>query len=102
MGNKRYSIVRVDNNCPFYTELVTTKCWIYKNNKSCFKCKIKKNYGDTKEQLIRKVAQKIFENKNRDWVNAFGEEYLLKKYINMNREESLKLSKEIVEFLGVE
>lgn len=89
MSEKRYAIVRVDNRCPAYieAELNANEC------KRMFKCKEKyyekdcskvcKNYGDTKEQLIRKIAQilKIATNKKQTWIG---------------------LAKEIVEFLGVE
>lgn len=78
----KYAIVRVDNNCPFYTELVTKSCWIYKNEKSCFNCKIKKSYGDTKEQLIMKIEQEL----NR---------YVYKIKLS-------EVARKIVEFLGVE
>lgn len=98
---KRYAIVRVDNNCPFYTELVTTKCWIYKNEKSCigFKCKIKKTYGDTKQQLIKKVATAILRNLKDGEVlkyEEFGTGFI-KQPVSVEY-----LAKEIVEFLGVE
>ena len=99
--NKRYAIVRVDNNCPFYTELVTTKCWIYKNDKSCFKCKIKKNYGDTKEQMVLKVAQVLFKRKvklyKKVWGCDMGSIEKEDRY-----KQCLKIAEEIVEFLGVE
>jgi hypothetical protein len=98
MKNKRYSIVRVDIYNPCCLENIECKV----DAEICHKGKCPYNYGDTKEQLIKKVAQKIFEDENRTWVDTFGEEYLLKKYINMNKEKSLKLAKEIIEFLGVE
>lgn len=94
----RYSIVRVDNNCPFYTELVTTKCWIYKNDKSCFKCKIKKTYGDTKEQLIKKVAQALY----KDGLKLAKGIEVDKKTLKQLWKSQYKLAKEIVEFLGVD
>ena len=102
MENKpRYAIVRVDNNCPFYTELVTTKCWIYKNDKSCFKCKIKKTYGDTKEQMVLKVAQVIFKAKLERYRQVWKCE--CSKMEKKGRyKDSLTLAKEIIEFLGVQ
>lgn len=99
-GKERYAIVRVDNNCPFYTELVTTKCWIYKNDKSCigFKCKIKKTYGDTKEQMIRKVAQARYRQELKLWWKLFKQEGIK---LEATYERCLREAEEIVEFLGV-
>jgi hypothetical protein len=87
---KRYAIVRVEHYCPIVEDnngdlKQTPYCPQDKDkNFLCSDCKMLKNYGDTKEQLVRKVAQVI-------------------------KRESLKgaiwesdLAKEIVEFLGVE
>ena len=55
---KRYAIVRVDNHCPegLYENIKpNTLC---PKDGDCEKC----NYGDTKEQLGRKVAQVMFKN----------------------------------------
>ncbi|MBQ2219201.1 MAG: hypothetical protein II417_00230 [Elusimicrobia bacterium] len=49
---KRYAIVRVDNMCPAITEEGINIC---KTDKNC-KNKCPYRYGDTKEQLIKKVA----------------------------------------------
>ena len=46
---KRYAIVRVDNICP------PTKMFCSDRKIDCKKCL----YGDTKEQLVRKVAQAL-------------------------------------------
>ena len=94
---KRYAIVRVDNNCPFVTEDMkhtesekVFNCNEFWEDDPCSKkCK----YGDTKEQLIRKVAQVMFKN-------APKETYL-PRHIEQKR-KILKDAKEIVEFLGVE
>lgn len=98
---KRYAIVRVDNNCPFYTELVTTKCWIYKNDKSCFKCKIKKTYGDTKEQLVRKVVQVMMRKYSISYFRTTMQDKINPKHLKSAYDYYLDLAKEIVEFLGV-
>ena len=86
---KRYSIVKVNNHCP--SRFVD-------NVRNEYVCKIKQardgyhlncvgcRYGDTKEQLIRKVAQAL--------------ELCMKKgYRTITSEEYAKF---IVEFLGVE
>ena len=53
-------------------------------------------YGDTKEQLIRKIEQVIFKNfKN---YNGFMARYLTSHLVIF----AYKIAKEIVEFLGVE
>lgn len=57
MEKPRYSIVRVDKFCPKDLERnYKLKCI---GSLHCDKCKIKKNYGDTKENLIAKVKQVI-------------------------------------------
>lgn len=78
---KRYSIVRVDGECPKgFNEDIYCK-W-------CGNCG--RLYGDTKEQLIRKVAQAL-ERTIIDGVYVrFGIPITVEK-----------LAKEIVEFLGV-
>ena len=79
---KRYAIVRVEHLCPALTEKGINICKTDKNCKN--KCPYK--YGDTKEQLINKVAQALEICKNKGYRNITSEEY----------------AKEIVEFLGVE
>ena len=75
---KRYAIVRVDNICP------PIKMFCSYRKIDCKNCL----YGDTKEQMIRKVA------------TVFGmEKIIVAKDLN---EYKYKLAKEIVEFLGVE
>ena len=87
---KRYSIVRVDGKCPYHT---TDKafCINQKEKRFCIECKIRDRYGDTKEQLIRKVAQ-IIERR-------FARNYRFGVLVD---EIKKGLAKEIVEFLGVE
>ena len=89
MTEKRYAIVRVDGVCPLYNDK-------YFNRKSKNFCENRFNcsdyrYGDTKEQLIRKVAQVIERRFARNY--RFG--VLVDEIKN-------GLAKEIVEFLGVE
>ena len=97
MNKKRYAIVRVDdksdNNCKNCEMLYTND----NGNNDCrlrigasFLCD---RYGDTKEQLIKKVAQILFKNAPKETYQP--------RYIEQ-REKILKVAKEIVEFLGVE
>jgi len=91
MAEKRYAIVRVENNCPY--DVDGTEDYCYLNNgrylKDCDYCKFWQGQitmGDTKEQLIKKVAQAL--------------ELCMKKgYRTITSEEYAKF---IVEFLGVE
>lgn len=86
---KRYAIVRVDGN-------QCVKCEHYYDNENGNKdCRLRvganflcDRYGDTKEQLIRKIAQ-VFSM----------EKIIVAKTLD---EYKYKLAKEIVEFLGVE
>ena len=73
---KRYAIVRVDYKCPQDLEEDIKRC-VGEHCKNC-------RYGDTKEQLIRKVETAIT-----IWCNKgfYNKEHLARK---------------IVEFLGVE
>lgn len=86
MTEKRYAIVRVDDNwCPnafdnISMEFICSNKTNTRSKKNCKNCR----YGDTKEQLIRKVAQVI---KRKSLKGAIWES---------------DLAKEIVEFLGVE
>ena len=86
---KRYSIVRVDGHCPnrFEDVLNENVCKVDKNGECYSRCS-ESRYGDTKEQLIRKIAQ-VFSM----------EKIIVAKTLD---EYKYKLAKEIVEFLGVE
>lgn len=86
---KRYAIVRADKFCPRDLERnYKLKCI---GSLHCDKCEIKKKYGDTKEQLIKKVAQAIKKG-TEDRTGNYG--YSLKFYE--------PIAKFVVEFLGVE
>ena len=92
---KRYSIVRVDYKCPVMLEEKLKVCL---SGHSCYhteKCPYQ--WGDTKEQLIRKVAQVLFKKFMKTNSRFKG----LKK-IQVAKRLAYKLAKEIVEFLGVE
>lgn len=81
---KRYALVRVDKFCPRALERnYNLKCI---GSLHCDKCDLKKTYGDTKEQLVRKVEQAL-------------ELCMRKGYRTITSEEYAKF---IVEFLGVE
>lgn len=84
----RYSIVRVDNSCP--AMLDDFGCIIARNMLHCKCGEDTKNYGDTKEQLIRKVEQGIIIASKKKQI-----------YIANPKAFSKAVSKIIVEFLGV-
>ena len=97
MSKTRYAIVRVNFVCPNTYEGISYKFVCQNNgpikNFQCEKCR----YGDTKEQLIRKVAQVLFKKFMKTNSRFKG----LKK-IQVAKRLAYKLAKEIVEFLGVE
>lgn len=104
MAQKRYAIVRVDNRCPVEEEeniYLTDRIKMFPcfNDKrlSCKKC----NYGDTKEQLVMKVAQVLFKEQLEIYKKVYGiipnDKFMKEIYI-----KQLKVAKKIVEFLGVE
>lgn len=96
---KRYSIVRVDGKCPDEFEKIDVQFTC--RNLSCYAGKecYKNFYGDTKEQLIRKVAQVRLKQKIKRWYAPFLEPSKLT--IEFVYEKCLEEAKEIVEFLGV-
>lgn len=106
MSEKRYAIVRVDNKCPMSTEGFNAftcedlfRCGYLWQLGQDTDCKDFCRYGDTKEQLIRKVAQVIKRVTNDGYVIAykkFGTGYINTVLKNTD------VAKEIVEFLGVE
>jgi hypothetical protein len=96
--NKRYAIVRVDNVCPnihdIHYKFVCENSNNFKNEK-CNNCR----YGDTKEQLVRKIAQALFRRKKKLCEYNFNPNDKFMKEISAKQ---LKVAKKIVEFLGVE
>lgn len=90
---KRYAIVRVDSNVYCLRNFEKHYC-------SC-KCDSCYDYGDTKEQMILKVAQVIFKAKleryRQVWKCECSEIEKRNRYTG-----SLILARKIVEFLGVE
>lgn len=100
--DKRYAIVRVDkdyylNSCPAgFEEINNDFVCAYRKDKvlnqyvhNCKNCR----YGDTKEQMILKVAQIRFKQETQ-----YGSKDMLKAVYNM----CYRQAKEIVEFMGVE
>lgn len=103
----RYAIVRVDNNCPSWCgdnpKLDYIVCDL--KDKNCKNCR----YGDTKEQLVHKIAQVIMRRKLKVKIAVYkkltllyGEGFINKKELKELYLMCLSLAKEIVEFLGVE
>ena len=86
---KRYAIVRVE--CPPKNEIDAQFVCFPKDN-NCSGCR----YGDTKEQLIRKVAQVLI----KDEMTYCQPETEVHKRISW--QNNMELAKQIVEFLGVE
>ena len=98
MAKTRYAIVKVNNHCP--SRFVD-------NVKNEYVCKTKQarggyllncngcRYGDTKEQMILKVAQAMLIRFKRIYKGKFIT-------VEKARKQYLEVAKEIVEFLGVE
>lgn len=87
MTKKRYTIVRVDNSCPTMSD--GFGCIISRNMLHCKCGEDAKNYGDTKEQLVMKVAQVIAKCRLEKESNG----------IMYSWEDE---ARKIIEFLGVE
>ena len=109
MSEKKYAIVRVDNSCPFLTE--------YMENSDCRKvfdceefwedepCSKKCNYGDTKEQLIRKIAQVLFKEElgwYAEYPKIIPNGKIDEPFCRIIYENCLNKATKIVGFLGVE
>lgn len=88
---KRYAIVRVDNTwCPNKFENVDNRfvCDSRKKNIKYVHCE-RCLYGDTKEQLIAKVEQILWQE-------------MKKEFVSKHTISSKPIARKIVEFLGVE
>lgn len=94
----RYDIVKTDfNSCPIKYRMPGKykKHICFPFQRDCDK------YGDTKEQLIKKVATAIFRREVKAYKKYYGIEPM--RIITRDVEtKCLKVAKEIVEFLGVE
>ena len=91
MKNKRYTIVRVEQQCPFIYEKQDKRAFLNRCLKSDYQCK--DCYGDTKEQLEKKVEQALRKK---------IKEYVFFDYKDLEDACMKDVAKEIVEFLGVE
>lgn len=103
--NKRYAIVRVDRFCPSKFEEIENlnvcaePIRYYMNRLvNCKNCR----YGDTKEQLIKKVAQVMLRKFVKGYLGNAIKPKLAKEQIEIMYKNYLAIAKEIVEFLGVE
>jgi hypothetical protein len=100
--NKRYAIVRVDKLkfCPSDIEGINDKLVCSKTKDGESKVCICR-YGDTKEQMMKKIAQVLIRRKHKLYRKIWGGDWC-----DREREDSykqcLEAAKEIVEFLGVE
>ena len=102
MSKARYSIVRVDRSCPLSDinigNINIGNINVCKISKSCQNCL----FGDTKEQLIKKVAQVLFKEKIKNFIKLFGKRsFLDKRWKQIYSKEATREAKKIVEFLGV-
>lgn len=95
----RYAIVRVDGKCPDEFEKIDVQFTC--RNLSCYAGKecYKNFYGDTKKQMILKVAQARYRQELKKWWKLFKQEGIK---LEATYERCLREAKEIVEFLGVE
>lgn len=100
MSKPRYLIVAI-YDCPI-ADFNNSEVYNVKNackaSKSCKDCL----YGDTKEQLIKKVAQILFKEKIKHFIELFGKSSLNKKWKQIYLKEAYEQGKKIIEFLGVE
>lgn len=94
MNKKRYAIVRVE--CPPRNE-IDAQFVCFPNDNNCSGCR----YGDTKKQMILKVAQVLF-RRRLDLYKLIWGGVPSKTEAERYYEVRLEIAKEIVEFLGVE
>ena len=87
---KRYAIISVGKYGSCVEEFVCSGI--------CKKC----NYGDTKEQFIRKIAQVMLRKFIANYLTNGIKPKLADEQIQIVYKNYLELAKEIVEFLGVE
>ena len=103
---KRYAIVRVDGHCPNRFENIQNDwvCKVDKNMNCKHRCS-KNRYGDTKEQLMKKVAQVLFRKEMKWWkehLTLTPNRKIDEPFIRSIYEQCLEKAKEIISFLGVE
>lgn len=98
---KRYAIVRVDENCPNKLENLSAPCITSYKRFDCNNCR----YGDTKEQLIRKVAQALLKEELEWYKNHIGfipKNEIDEPLVRNLYENCFNQATKIVGFLGVE
>lgn len=101
MIKKRYSIVRVDNKCPAYENINLCD----EENTTCEDCKVMDNYGDTKEEMIKKIAQVLFKEELGWYKNHIGfipKGKIDEPFFRNIYEHCLDRARKIISFLGVE
>ena len=92
---KRYAIVRVDKDCPKDKSIFIRRC--LHTDIQCKDC-----YGDTKEQLIRKILQVMMRKYTISYLRTTRQDKINPKHFKSAIDYYLEIAKEIVEFLGVE
>lgn len=99
MSEKKYAIVKVQKKCPYY-EVISKKCLLDFEDcrKECINIKGKFQYGDTKEQIVRKIAQILFQESPHNVLYTNPDKVVNEFFYN----DCLKTATKIVEFLGVE
>ena len=97
---KRYAIVRIDNQlrCPTNLDDDKFKC-PFPEGFSCVKCA--KINGDSKEQLVKKIAQVIYKEKIEWYKKRIMVHTISKFYCRNAYDSALQVAAKIVEFLGV-
>ena len=101
MNEKRYAIIRVDNKCPLNTE-DNYRCTEDIRRDSCKKCK--EIYGETKMQLVGKIAQVLFKEElgwYAEYVDIIPKGKIDEPFWRNIYEHCLEKARKIVEFLGV-
>lgn len=99
----RYSTVKCQKKCLYY-EVISKKCLLDLEDcsKECINIKGKFQYGGTKEQLIKKVAQPLFQREIEIWYEHFPDEKPDIVTTRILYKNSIEQATKIVKFLGVE
>lgn len=98
MSKQRYTIVKVQKKCLYY-EVISKKCLLDFEDcrKECININGKFQYGDTKQQLIKKVAQILFQNSPHKVLYTNPDKVVNEFFYS----DCLKIATKIVEFFGV-
>lgn len=100
-GNPRYALVRVDGTtyCPSRYEKIN-RAFVCSGLPHCYKCK----YGDTKQQLINKIAQVLFKEElgwYAEYVEIIPKGKIDEPFCRNIYEHCLDKARKIIEFMGV-